>query len=297
MLKPFEYLSPDRISDAAGLLLELGGRCKAMAGGTDVLVAMHAGKLEPEFVLDLKNIAELQFEPFVDEGGLTLSALSTHDEIERLPIVRQRYSALADAVSKVGSVQTRTRGTIGGNICNAAPSGDTLGPLLAYGAVLNLYGPEGERKVALEDFYSGAKKTTLKPGELLVSIFLPATDWSAGHGGFCSAYTKFSRRKAMDLALLGVTVCLALSEDGVVVEARIALTTAAPVHMRAKAAEEYLTGKKPEREALLAAGKLASQEARPRSSFRAQAGYRHALIEELVPRTAIKALKRITQAL
>jgi len=288
MLKPFELLSPTSIDEAVKTLAELGQSCKIMAGGTDVLVSMHAGSLKPEFVMDIKGISELNHAPITDNGGLIISALATHDQIEHMPEIGKRYSALKDAVSRVGSVQTRTRGTIGGNICNAVPSGESLGPLIALDAELRLYGSDGERTVAFEDFFLGAKKTVLKPGELLCSVRLPANP-----ANFCSAYTKFTKRKAMDLALLGVTVCIGLSGDGKCEHVRIALTTAAPTPMRAKNAENYLLGKKPDDNVLKEAGKLASAEAKPRSSWRAEAGYRHALIEELVPRTAKEALKRL----
>lgn len=288
MLMPFELLSPTGLDEAVRKLAELGDACKVMAGGTDVLVSMHGGNLRPDYIMDIKGIRELQEPPSFDSSGLRIPALATHDEVEHIPEVGQFYTALRDGVSRVGSVQTRTRGTIGGNICNAVPSGESLGPLLALDATLTIYGMEGPRTVAFGDFFLGAKRTVLKTGELVTAIQLPPPIPRFG-----SAYTKFVRRRAMDLALLGVTVCIGLEADGTCGHVRIALTTAAATVIRAREAEAYLAGKRPEAAALAEAGRLASGEASPRSSWRAPAEYRHALIETLVPRTAEKALERL----
>jgi CO/xanthine dehydrogenase FAD-binding subunit len=238
--------------------------------------------------MDIKGIPELQGGPVFTSEGLIIPALTTHDRLERFPEVLRYYPALYDGVSHIGSVQTRMRGTLGGNICNAAPSGESLGPLLALDAVVTLTGPEGSRELPLGEFFPGAKKTVLQRGELLCSIRLPPP-----RPCFGSAYTKFGRRKAMDLALLGVSVCLGLDEQGCCDHVRIALTTAAPTPIRAKTAEEYLLGKALDETAFIEAGRLASAEAKPRSSWRAPAQYRRSLIETLLPRTAQKALARM----
>ena len=290
MLMPFELLSPVNLSEAVKIISEFGDECKIMAGGTDVLAAMHSGSINPNYVVDIKGVRELLGEPVFDINGLMIPALTTHDELEYTPEVKEHYAALLDGVSCIGSVQTRVRGTIGGNICNAVPSGDTLGPLLALDAVLSLFGPKGRRELLFEDFFLAAKKTVLKPGELLCQINIPSPPPRFG-----SAYTKFGRRKGMDLALLGVNAALGLDESGYINHARIALTTAAPTPIRAKSAEEYLFGKLPSDDTLKEAAKLASSEAEPRSSWRAPAWYRRRLIETLLPETAKLALERANE--
>jgi len=287
MLMPFELLSPVNLNEAVQIISEFGDECKIMAGGTDVLVAMHAGSISPNYVVDIKGAKELLGKPVFGRNGFTIPALATHDELEHTPEVKKYYAALLDGVSCVGSIQTRMRGTIGGNICNALPSGDTLGPLLAFDAMLSVYGPGGWRELPFEAFFIAAKKTALEPGELLCHINMPSPPQRFG-----SAYAKFGRRKGMDLALLGVTAALGLDENGYINRARIALTTAAPTPIRAKSAEEYLLGKLPGDDTLKEAAKLASNEAKPRSSWRAPAWYRHRLIETLLPGTAKLALER-----
>jgi len=295
MLMPFELISPRSLDEAVSVIAARDDGCTVMAGGTDVLVAMHKGTLRPQCVIDIKDIEELQGSPSYSEKGLIIPSLATHDEVEKTSEVEECYTALKDAISQIGSLQTRMRGTIGGNICNAAPSGDSIGALLVFDATLTLFGPDGWRTIAIADFFCGPKQTTLLPGEILCSISLPPVLGRTG-----SAYTKFSRRKAMDLALVGVAVSLGLDDEGVCNHARIALATAAPTPIRAKTAEAYLNGKRLDEsapyeceEALAEAAQLALADASPRSSWRSEADYRCRLIETLVPRTAKKALERL----
>lgn len=286
MLPSFELLIPKTLEEALALLAEKDGGCKVVAGGTDVFVDMH-GKYEPcAYVMDIKQLPELKELSFDSARGAVIGALTTHHTLDRSPVIRQYYPALFEGASQVGSVQIRHRGTVGGNICNAVPSGDTLGPLLALNAVAVIAGPQGQRQVPLEEFFLGPKKTVLKPDELLVRLLLPAPGKSR------SAYIKFTRRGAMDLALLGASASLALDEDGTCRDVRISLTTCAPVPMRAKAAEAVLEGQAPTEARLLEAGLAASQEARPRTSWRCTEEYRRDVLKEIVPNVIRIAMER-----
>lgn len=286
MLPAFDLLIPKTLEEAVQLLAEKGERCKIVAGGTDVYVDMHGKYESAPYLMDIKQLEELKEFTYVPGQGLTIGALTTHHFLDRSPIIRRYYPALYEGASQVGSVQIRHRGTIGGNICNAVPSGDTLGPLLALNATVVLAGVDGQRTLPLEEFFLGPKKTALKSGELLVKILLPDPGKSR------SAYIKFTRRGAMDLALLGASAALELDGAGVCRNVRVSLTTCAPVPMRAKQAEAVLEGKVPTEELIAQAGLAAAGEAKPRTSWRGTEEYRRDVLEEIVPRVIRTAMER-----
>ena len=282
MLPAFELLTPSTIAEAIKMKLDTGG--KFLAGGTDILVAMHSGKERYETLIDIKGIDELK--GFKTDGGLVIGALTPHRVLEMSSIVKERYTALFEGCSHVGSSQIRVRGTVGGNICNAAPSADSIGPLLVFDAECVIAGAGGERRTPLCEFFTGPGKTALGEGELLKSIIV--SEPAVGSG---SAYTKYTRRNAMDLALFGVSCCIALN-GGIIKAARIALTTAAPTPMRATDAEAFLVGKAPEEAVLKKAAELSAAQARPRSSWRSSAEFRKTLAKELTARTISLAAER-----
>jgi len=286
MLSAFELFTPSTIAEAVRLKLETGG--KFLAGGTDVLVAMHSGSERYTALIDLKGIGELKsFEP---GNGLSFGSLTPHRVFEMSGLIKERYTALFEGCSQVGSPQIRVRGTVGGNICNAVPSADSVGPLLVFDAVCVIAGAGGERSLPLCEFFTGVRKTALGEGELLKRIILPEPARGSG-----SAYTKYTRRNAMDLALFGVSCYIAL-EGNLVKTVRIALTTAAPTPMRATDAEDFLTGTTLGEAALKEAAELAAGQARPRSSWRSSAAFRTALARELTVRTVALAAERAKKA-
>ncbi len=222
MLAPFDLLIPKTLEEAIGILAEKGDRCKILAGGTDVFVDMHGKYEHHAYLMDIKQLPELKEFQYIPGESLTIGALTTHHFLDRSAVTRSHFPALYEGASQVGSVQIRQRGTIGGNICNAVPSGDTLSPLLVLDAKVLLAGIDGIREMPLEEFLIGPKKTALAPGELLVKIILPDPGESK------SAYIKFTRRGAMDLALLGASAAIGLDSDGVCRHIRIGLTTSHP---------------------------------------------------------------------
>jgi len=191
-------------------------------------------------------------------------------------------------VENIGSVQIRNVGTIGGNIVNGAPSADGAIPLLTLGAQVRIVGPEGERTVALEDFFIGPGKTCLKSGEILSEFIVPKLPAHTG-----AAYWKHMRRGAMELAILGVGVLISLEDDmKTCAEARIGLGVLAPTPIRAKRAETFLKGKKMDEEILKAAGNTAAKECKARDSIRGKAWYRRDMVELFVRRMAKVAMER-----
>lgn len=282
----YDYIKPVSMKEVFGLLKEYGPKATLIAGGTDVMINIRNRELFPEVLISLRGLNDLRY--IRKKNGYHIGALTTHRMLEQSDMVKTELSALHDAASQVGSVQIRNVATVGGNICNAAPSADTAGPLLALDATVVLEGPEGRRRVPIADFFTGPSTTVRKGDEVLVEFHIPE---EAGHFG--SAYWKHSRRKAMDLPLLGIAVGLTLSERDKISNVRIGLTVAAPVPIRALKAEEFLKGKPLEDEVLAEAGRTASSEASPRDSLRSKAWYRREMIEVFVPRMARLAAERI----
>jgi CO/xanthine dehydrogenase FAD-binding subunit len=282
----YDYRKPTTLQEVFTLLKEYGAKAALIAGGTDVMLNIRNREIFPDILISLRGLNDLSY--IRKNEGYHIGSLATHRMIERSDAIKTELSALHDAASQVGSVQIRNVATIGGNICNAAPSADTAAPLLVLDAIVVLEGPEGRRNVPITDFFTGPSATVRKTDEVLIEFHIPE---KSKHFG--SAYWKHARRKAMDLPLLGVAVGLALSDGEVISEARIGLTVAAPVPMRAFKAEEFLKGKHWDREVLAEAGRIASSESSPRDSLRSTAWYRRDMIEVFVPRMASLAAERI----
>jgi CO/xanthine dehydrogenase FAD-binding subunit len=284
MLPDFELYEPKTIEEACRLKKEL--KAQILAGGTDVLVAMHGGGSRPAALIDIKNIDELH--AFREDGkSLILGALTLHRTVEDEPLFKKQYTALYEGCSQVGSVQIRYRGTLGGNICNAVPSADSVGPLLVFGTNCVISSGTSERTVPLEEFFLAPKKTVLSENEILKELILPKPKPKTG-----SCYIKYTRRRAMDLALCGYSILISLDDNDVITEARVALTTCAPTPTRAKNTEAFLLGKTAGELDIDELGRISVSDAKPRSSWRSSAEFRLALIEELSGRAFRTALLR-----
>lgn len=277
-MKPFDYYAPTSLSEALGLLAEQGGRARALAGGTDLLLKMRAGKLAPTRLINIKRLSELRGLSYDEPWGLRLGALTTVAEIMDSPQVRQRTPVLAHAAGTMASVQIRNLATVGGNLCNAAPSADLAPPLIALGAQAHIAGLRGERNVALEDFFIGPGQTVLADDELLVGVTVPCAA-----AGLTAVYLKHTPREAMDIAIVGVAAAVVLSE-GVCASARIVLGAVAPTPLRVREAEAALIGRPLEERGIAEAARLAAQAARPIDDVRASAWYRREMVEVLVRR-------------
>lgn len=285
MLNPFELLTPKTLGAAIKLYAE-HPECKVLAGGTDIFVDMHAGKEIP-CLLDIKQIDELKGLSWSETYGLGIGALATYDELLRSEIVKKFYPAFIDAIRKIASVQVRARGTAAGNICTASPAGDSAGVLLAYNAIVKLLGPEGKRELPIAEFFTGYKETALKPGELVTHILIPAPLPNTG-----SAATKLTRRKAVDIGIIGSAVRIVYDDNGVCTTARIALLSSAPTPIRVYKAEDYLIGKELTEEVINQAGVLAYEAAQPKT-WRSNEEYSRDMVKVIVPKTITAACKRI----
>lgn len=284
----YDYKKPESLKEVFSLLKAYGPKAALVAGGTDVMVKIRNTKKAPEVLISLRALNDLRY--IRKNKGYHIGALTTHRMLEQSDLVKTELSALHDGASEIGSVQIRNVATIGGNICNAAPSADTAGPLLALDAIVVLEGPKGRRSVPIVDFFTGTYRTARKRDEVLIELHIPAE-----MAGFGSAYWKHSRRKAMELPLLGISTALKLSENKEISDARIALTVAAPTPIRAYKAEDFLIGKPLDDDVLKEAGKIASSRdcCSPRDSLRCAAWYREEIIQVFVPRMARLAAERI----
>jgi CO/xanthine dehydrogenase FAD-binding subunit len=288
-LPGFEHHSPASVSEALDLLCRFDGKAAVYAGGTDLLVAMKKREKIPEHLINLKGILQMRGIHADGNEGVRIGALTTLAELERSPLVQKELTPLWDAVNVMASPQIRTLGTIGGNLCSAMPSADTAPPLIALGASLKIMGPRGERTLPVEEFFQGPGMSALKPGEILAHILIPG-----GFGKTGGTYLKLMRRSAMDLAQIGVAVCVSpdQGDNKVCREVRIALGAVAQTPIRAPRAEEYLIHKEMTQTVANEAGRIASQEANPRSSIRASKEYREAMTEVLTERAIMEAARR-----
>ncbi len=289
-MKPFTYLSPATVKEAIEFHCRYSNTARYIAGGTDVIVKLKEGWMEPDYLISLKKIKEMStLDKNEATGELTIGALVTHATLEKSLMIRNEYPIIYDAVSNIGSLQVRNVGTIGGNLINAVPSADGAIPLIALDGTALLHGPAGERSVDVKDLFIEPYKTVLKPGEILKKITIPPQAPQTG-----SAYIKFGRRAAMELPLIGIGVLLTLDETQTTcAKARICLGVAAPTPMRAFDAENFLTGKEINEEILTQAGKIAADESKVRDSVRGKAWHRKEMIRVQVRRMGLNCLETI----
>jgi CO/xanthine dehydrogenase FAD-binding subunit len=285
-VRRFEIALPSSVDDCLQILSGHGADAKLVAGGTDLLPQLKNGLLKPGWVVDLSGVSRLRTLE-VDAGkGLRVGAAVTARELELHTGVRAGYLALAESGALVGSVQVRNLATIGGNVCNAAPSADMIPPLLALDAEAVIAGPKGQRRVPLTSFFLGVRRTVLGPDELLLEIVAPQPGpRSGGH------YLRHTPRRELDIAVVGVASQLTLS-NGVCGKARIALAAVAPVPLRATAAEQVLEGQSVTPSLIERAAELAVEAARPISDQRGSVEFRRHLVRVLTRRTLTTALER-----
>ncbi|KUO76264.1 MAG: xanthine dehydrogenase, partial [Clostridia bacterium BRH_c25] len=271
--------------DEALTMLSGNPNLKIIAGGTDVLIRMHNGSLEEAELLSLRSINGLDEISILENGTISIGAMATFAQIFRNDIINKYLPVLSEAAVSVGGPQIRNMATIGGNICNGAVSADSATTMLAYDAALKLISPAGTRIVQVRDFYAGPGKVNLLPGEILTSILISEDSYRKTSG----CYIKYSNRKAMDLAILGVSaVCK--TEGGKFSDVRIALGVAAPTPIRCSEAEAYARGRDITPETMKEIGKYAVKSAKARDSWRASKAYREHLIEILTVRALKEAV-------
>ncbi len=287
-MQTIDYIAPKTIGEAVQAMASHGDRARAMAGGTDLIVQMRGGRRTPELVVDLKDIPELSQVKNDAQKGLTIGASAPCYQIYQDSGVASAYPCLIDSASLIGSIQIQGRASIGGNLCNAAPSGDAIPSLIALGGTATIVGANGSREVPVEEFCTGPGQNVLQPGEILVSISLPAPQANSG-----ANYLRFIPRNEMDIAVVGVGTSVVLDASGQnFVSARISLASVAPTPVFAKEAGDSLAGKPVSDEAIEEAAKQAMAAAKPISDMRGTVRQRTHLVGVLTRRTLNNAVKR-----
>ena len=287
-MRRFDLVTPGSIDDCLRALKGRGPEVKVLAGGTDLIAQLKVGMLKVATVVDLSGVADLKTLEGDAGRGFRIGAAVTARALERDATLRAALPSLSESGALVGSIQIRNLATLGGNICNAAPSADMAPPLVALDAEAVIAGPGGRRRVPMASFFKGVRQTVLTPEELLVEFAVPATGPRSG-----GAYLRHTPRRELDIAVVGVASQVTLS-NGVCSRARIALAAVAPVPVRATAAEQALEGQPLTAQAIARAADLAVEAARPISDQRGSADFRRHLVRVLTRRTLTIALERAT---
>ncbi|NLC95154.1 MAG: xanthine dehydrogenase FAD-binding subunit XdhB [Bacilli bacterium] len=258
---------------------------KVIAGGTDVLINLRHGKYEEVELLSLQRVKGLDEIKMLDDGTIEIGALTTFTKIFRNDLINEHIPILAEAAVSMGGPQIRNIATIGGNICNGAVSADSAPALLTLNALLVLETAMGSRTVPLTEFYAGPGKVKLQPSEILTKILITKENYT----NFKGKYIKFSNRKAMDIAMIGVAVLLNTT-DNRVNDLRIALGVSAPTPIRCYEAEKVSIGLELTEDNLKTISEMTLLDAKPRDSWRGSKAYREHLIKVLTYR-ALRELR------
>ena len=276
-MRSFDYAAPQTLAEALALLAA-NPTARVLAGGTDLLVQLKSGRRETPLVVDLKRIPELKSIAFDAAKGLTIGAAVPCCRITGHADVRRAYPSLAEVAGLIGGTAIQGRASLGGNLCNAAPSADSVPLMIALSAQAHVAGPQGLRDIPVEEFCIAPGQNILGPGEFLVNIFFPIPA-----PGFHAHYLRFIPRNEMDIAVVGVGVSTTV-RDGKVSAARIALSSVAPTPLFVKAAGDSLVGHALTPGAIAAAAGIAQAAAKPISDMRAPADYRRHLCGVLTRR-------------
>jgi CO/xanthine dehydrogenase FAD-binding subunit len=288
----FEYLAATTIEEALELLSQhKADEYRIIAGGQSLNTAMKHRLIAPEYIIDIKNISDLNYITFDEKQGLKIGAAATHRSLEKSPIVREKYSVLCEMEENVASVETRNWGTVIGDLCNADPAVDPGPPLIALDAKIKIASKGEERIVDAEEFALDFFETAVQPGEMATEIEIPTLPPHSG-----AFFTKYSQIHG-DYALASVSVLITLDDSKEkCVNARIGLGGVGTTPIRAKKAEEILKGKKITDAVLAEAAKAASEESSPISGIEASAEYKKELVGTLVKRVGKEALARAQKA-
>ena len=269
-MKEFNYLRANTLAEALDMLDEFQGNVKVLAAGTDLVVRLKGDMVKEENILDISRIKELKG-IFTENGIIHILPLTTHSEILEYPDIKNKAQILYDACKTVGSPQIRNRGTLGGNVANASPAGDTIPALFVQEAKLKLKSKDGERVISVEDFFTGPGRTVLKPNELLVDVYFPEMD--DDEVGF---FKKLGQRNALAISVVSVAAKLKKSaEPNRFDKALIAFGAVAPTVIRGNKVENALVDSvvdSPEKIRYIA--QLAWREVSPISDVRASLKYR-----------------------
>jgi len=285
MIPSFDYKIPNTIEEATELLWRNQGKAKIIAGGTDLVIRLRNGDHTPNIIVDVTRIEGLRK---IEErnGTISIGAAVTHSEISSSPLIKKYAKVLSEAASEIGSPQIRNLGTIGGNIMNASPAGDTIPPLMVLRAVGRVASKKGEREAPLYQLFKGPYETNLKPHELLVRVTFQKLSSDTR-----SSFLRLARRDAMAIARMSVAIVLRLEKNRIE-EICIAVGSVTPTPQRFLEVETFLKGKAPEGEILQKASLMVSEMMIHQSGIRPSTSYKRPVVEALFIRAMREALDR-----
>jgi len=266
-------------------LLGQNPEARLIAGGTDVLVKLHKGKGDFDHLIDIHDIAELNFIRQNDDGDLVIGPLSCFTHVAESPLIRKHIPVLSEAILTIGGPQVRNMATIGGNLCNGVPSADSATPLIALNAVVTIEGHDGTRQLPLEDFFLRPGRVALEHHEIMTAITVSHDNYA----GYSGHFFKYAMRDAMDIATIGCTAVCKV-EDEVLTDLRLAYGVAAPVPIRCKDTEDKIRGRKVSTQLLDDIAESVADDVSPRSSWRAAKDFRLQIIATLAHRVVKQAI-------
>jgi aerobic carbon-monoxide dehydrogenase medium subunit len=286
MIPPaFEYLRPKTVREAVALLKQHGDSAKIISGGQSLIPMMKLRLARPEYLIDINRIDGLGH--IKEEGGfLKIGGLTREADLEASEVIHTKYHIIHDTAGVIADPLVRNLATVGGNLAHGDPANDHPATMVALGAKVIATGPGGEREIAIEDFFISLFETALNEDEILTEIRVPTPP--AGSGG---AYFKLER-KVGDFATVGVAAQVSLDGQGSCQKAGIALTNVGPTPIKARKAEDFLTGKPLDDANIKQAAALAASEAQPSSDLRGPAEYKEAMVKELTKRALTRARQR-----
>ena len=280
------YLAPRTLDEAVRAYAAAGSAARILAGGTDLLVQMRSGVVQPGLIVDIKKIDEMMAIEETAEGGFRIGAAVSGAVLAEHPRFGKVWPGVLEAVNLIGSKQVQGRASAGGNLCNGSPAGDSVPALVAAAANVTIQGPDGRREMAVEQVPAGPGRTHLKPGEILVSFTLPPRPSGSG-----DAYLRMIPRTEMDIAVVGCGVSLSF-EGGVCTAARVGLGAVAPTVLLVEEAAKALIGSRLDDAAVKAAATACSAACRPIDDKRGTIVYRTKVAGVLLTRAVAIAARR-----
>jgi carbon-monoxide dehydrogenase medium subunit len=280
------YEAPESLDAAVSLLAGAQGQARILAGGTDLLVQLRAGVIEPDLVVDVKKIPEMH-KITAEDGGFRIGAAVSGAELGEHPDVKRLWPGVVEAVELIGSTQIQGRATMVGNMCNASPAADSVPAMIAASAIVRVVGPGGRREMPVEEMCIAPGKTSLAKGEIVTSVFLPKRPPHSG-----DAYLRFIPRTEMDIAVVGAGVSLTLDGGGKCTAARVGLGAVAARPLLVTEAADALIGSAVDQAALERLAAAASDACRPIDDKRGTIEYRTKVAGVLARRAAEQALAR-----
>lgn len=287
-MKYIDYERPINLKAALEILQNNGETTKILAGGTDILTKLRIRRELPDLLLDSKEIPELNELSYNPNSGLTVGGAVPLYKLYDHADVKEYYQSIVDSTKIIGGIPIQGRATLGGNLCNAAPSADAIPPLIVLGATASIHSLNGSREVSISEFCTGPGSTILKNNEIVVSINIPAPKQNSG-----AHYMRFIPRNEMDIAVVGVGTSVKLSDDGSKFEdAQVSLASVAPTPLHVTSITDYLSGKEINDENIEKAGELAKDASKPISDMRGTAEYRQHLCTVLTKRSLKQSIER-----